>query len=133
MMASVLILRTSGAVTAEETIGRCAGLPLRASGGMVTAATMNHDHHGANAATSTNVRRIANTSAPRTAPRHDRVLREMPCRARHSGLLPSTTVLDRRNDCSLTHHHWRCASAILAAPTHAQRTPRTRYIGERSR
>src|SRR5450756_108106 len=129
MMASVLIFRTSGVVTAEETIGRCAGLPLRASGGMTAAATTIHACPGASTPMRTSARAIANTSAPRTAPRHDRVLRETPCSERHSGELPSTTAFDRSVVDSLSHHHASCALAILAAPTHAHTTPITRYIG----
>ena len=96
IIASVLILRISGAVTADWTIGRCSGLPLRASGGIATAATISHDHQGANAAMRTSASTITNASAPITTPRHPRVLRTVLCSARHSGLLPSTTAFDRR-------------------------------------
>src|ERR1035441_1513017 len=53
--------------------------------------------------------------------------------ARYSGELPSTTALVFSPDASVTHHHWRWLLAILTTPTTAHRTPRTRYIGERSR
>ena len=41
-------------------------------------------------------------------------------------------ALDRRNDCSLTHHHWRWRSASRITPATAQTVPSTRYAGVRS-
>src|SRR5579872_4207547 len=54
------------------------------------------------------------------------------CSARHSGELPSTTALDRRCDCSVTHHHWRWALATRPMPMIAHQVACIRYQGERS-
>src|ERR1019366_1964181 len=76
---------------------------------------------------------MANASAPSTAPRSERVLRAWVWSERHSGELPSTTCLDRSVDCSVTHHHLRCALASTWTPTTAHTTDMPRYFGERSR
>ena len=75
---------------------------------------------------------MANSSAPSTAPRHDRVLRPRECRERHSGLLPSSTALDRRLPDSETHHQSFCFLPRRTRPTNAQSTDQSRYLGERS-
>src|ERR1039457_2116922 len=76
---------------------------------------------------------MANTSAPSTAPRSERALRAGVWREGHSGEFPSTTCLDRSVDCSVTHHHLRCALASTWTPTTAHTTDMPRYFGERSR
>ena len=127
MIASVLIFRMSGVVTADCTIGRCAGLPLRASGGMATAATMSHDHHGRERGDE-HEREDDGERLGADAPRRATTGSCGRCRAG-----PATRASCRRRrpwtagtTARSPTTSWRCASAILTAPTtRPDRRPRT--------